>query len=104
MTERSEFLKDMRAAVEQLFAHRKAMRRVAVRFGFYPESLLISASVTLQSDDCHESEARREAILNASQQQMIPWDLLDTIDPAEFIAIVDRVCQPAHDVLLGKPK
>jgi hypothetical protein len=89
MGERSEFLKDVRAAVEHLFAHRKSLRRVAVRFQFRPEGLVISANIT----------ARNNEEMHASRQEIITWDRLETIDPAEFIGIVDQVCEPSHDRL-----
>jgi hypothetical protein len=92
MSEQSEFIKDIRAAVEHLFAHRKTLGRVAVRFAFWPDGLVISFNIT----------ARNREELTATRQEIVSWDRLASVDPAEFMGIVDRVCQPAHDLLRAK--
>lgn len=92
MNTQADFLKEVRNAVDHLFAHRKSLRRVAVRFQFWPEGLVISAAIT----------ARNKEEMKATRQEIIPWHRLSTIDAAEFIGIIDRVCQPAHDLLRAK--
>lgn len=97
MATQADFLREVRAAVDQIFAHRKVLRRVAVRFQFWPEGLVIATRIALREEDCdnpHKHELRE-----AARQEIVPWDKLETIDAAELAAIVDRVCQPAHDML-----
>ena len=97
MAEQASFITDVRAAVEQLFAHRKVLRRVMVRFAFWPDGLVISAKVSMKEGDGYRPE--KEEMLAAHRQEIVSWDRLATIDPAEFMAIVDRVCQPSHDLM-----
>jgi hypothetical protein len=86
MSTQAEFVKDLRAAVDQLFAHRKALRRVAVRCGFWPEGLVISAALTSEKD-------------LSLWKEIVPWDRLATMDAAELMAIADRVCAGASDAM-----
>lgn len=96
MADQASFIKDVRAAVEQLFAHRKVLRRVAVRFAFRPDGLVISANPTLREGDGYRPE--KHQMFAAYRQEIVGWDRLASIDPAEFMAIVDRVCEPSHEL------
>ena len=89
MADQAEFIDNMREVTELLFAHRKFLRRIKVRLAFWPEGLVIGCTISARSN--------QETL--AGRQQIVPWAELKTIDPAVLIAIVDRVCQPAHDVL-----
>ena len=89
MTDQAEFIDGMRIVTERLFAHCKVLRRVRVHLAFWPSGLVIGCTITARTDE--ETLAWREEI--------VPWDTLKITDPAELIAIVDRVCQPSHDLL-----
>jgi hypothetical protein len=80
----AEFLSAVRAAVERLFAHKKMLRRVAVRFGFWPDGLVISVTIP----------ATNEAELDASRQAIVSWESLASLDPAGLLAVEARSAVP----------
>jgi hypothetical protein len=75
-----EFIRSVRTAVERLFAHRQMLRHVAVRFQFWPDGLVIGASVALDADNA----------IALSRREIIPWKKLETLDPAELVAAANR--------------
>lgn len=86
----SDFIKACQAATERLFMHRKALRRVGVRLGFWPDGLVLSANIT----------ARTNAEMLASIPPItIPWAELATTTEADMISAVDRLCNPLYETL-----
>jgi hypothetical protein len=95
-----DFVENLRAATERLWVHRKMLRTVAVRIGFWPVhptdsaasgGLVISARPSI---DKHGNDG-----LKAWTQEVVPWAALATMGRDDLIATVDRVCQPSHDLI-----
>lgn len=68
----------VRAATLRLFEHRKTLRTVQVRIGFWPDGLRIACA--------------------PGGLEVIPWERLPCISRDELIAIVDQVCGYSKDV------
>jgi hypothetical protein len=60
----------LRAATKRIFEHRKILRTMEVRLGFWPDGLRIGVG---------------------SSVEVIPWERLGNISEAELLAAVDRV-------------
>lgn len=96
MANQTEFLKDVRAAVDHLFAHRRMLRKVSVRIGFWPEGMVISARLSMDvfGEGCE--------VVDSGHIETISWERLEVIDAAELIGIIDKLCAPAHELLRGE--
>ena len=91
MTELSQsaFTNACKTATERLWKHRSAMHRVAVRIGFWPDGMVISATIS----------ARNDEELAANTLRLIPWDEVATLSEQRLVEIVDEVCAPAYRAL-----
>lgn len=90
-----DFHKKYRVATERLFAHRQALRRVAVRIGFWPDGLVVSARLTPPHDD-----AAPRTLASSPPPRTIPWHQLEDISEQALIAEIDDLCGPLY-VTLG---
>lgn len=88
---RADFIKLCRIATDRLFENRKALRRVSVRIGFWPEGMVIYAFIA----------ARNDAELEANRPYVIPWHDLEHIKEETLLRIVDSVCERARKALRG---
>lgn len=64
-------LETLKAATDRIFEHRKVLRTVAVRMGFWPDGLRIAAG---------------------GSPDLVPWAELATISREDLLARIDRVC------------
>lgn len=90
----ADFTKACRVAAERLWMHRNALHRVAVRIGFWPDGLVISAAITARTN---------AEMVASSPPRTIPWDQVETITEIALVAIVDELCNPLYDAL-GVPR
>lgn len=86
----ADFTKAMQAATERLWHHRKTLRRVAMKLGFWPDGLVISANITARNND--EMKA-------GAGPRVIPWPELATLTEARAVEIVDELCAPLYPAL-----
>jgi hypothetical protein len=100
----NEFLGICKAATERVWVHRHALRRVAVRIGFWPDGLVISASINFEGleQDLRASllaeQAERKGPI-APAPRTIPWDRLAVISEEELTAAVDDYFKPIYHAL-----
>lgn len=97
MTELSQtdFTKAMQAATERLWRHRKALRRCAVRIGFWPDGMVITANLAAG----HALEELKAGV----PPRVIPWPEVATLSQAGLIGIIDSHCAPLYRALGLKP-
>ena len=85
------FVNACRAAAARLWMHRKALHRVAVRIGFWPDGMVISATISAKNDE--------ELSASAGSPRLIPWAEVETITEDRLVAIVDELCEPLYAAL-----
>lgn len=89
------------AATDRLWMHRKALRRVAVRIGFCPDGLVISARVSRLSEDREENgiDTAPARLSMSPSPHTIPWDEVHTLTEEALVKIVDDYCSPLYALL-----
>jgi hypothetical protein len=86
----ADFVNACQLAADRLWMHRRKLRRAAVKIGFWPTGMVISANITARNDD---------EMAAALPPQVIPWDQVATISIEGILAIVDLVCDPLYPAL-----
>jgi hypothetical protein len=87
----------LRAGIDRLFEHRRALMRAQTLLRVWPDGLCFECIIPAREGENHR------ALDDARGTEKVPWDQIDTFDAAAARAVADRVCAKAHALLGTKP-
>lgn len=89
----NQIVEALRAGIDRLFEHRRALRKARTLLRIWPQGLVFECRV-LAAD----AEEHRE-VEHACCREEVPWDQLSSFDAEKARAIADHVCAEAHAYL-----